>query len=79
MVAITGCADLLLANSHFTSLVFETFFSIPRSLRVVYPGINISAYVPLSESDLKGQDIQEVISFVYSFLFLFYSTLKSKK
>ncbi|PAV23401.1 glycosyltransferase family 4 [Pyrrhoderma noxium] len=58
----TGCADLLLANSHFTSLVFETFFSIPRSLRVVYPGINISAYVPLSESDLKGQDIQEVIS-----------------
>jgi len=47
----TGLADVLLANSEFTANVFNTFFSIPRRPRVVYPGINLSAYAPPENMD----------------------------
>ena len=46
-------SDIILANSKFTSRVFETYFSsIRQEPRVVYPGINISAY----ESDVDADD-----------------------
>ncbi|TDL18460.1 glycosyltransferase family 4 protein [Rickenella mellea] len=48
----TEQADILLANSQFTARVFNSHFSIPRTPRVVYPGINISAYdVSPNEAD----------------------------
>ncbi|KAH8114219.1 mannosyltransferase [Phellopilus nigrolimitatus] len=56
----TGSADVLLANSRFTAGVFNSFFSIPRKPRVIYPGINISAYAPPSSSN--DPNVQEVIS-----------------
>ncbi|KAG6844882.1 hypothetical protein H0H87_002717 [Tephrocybe sp. NHM501043] len=41
----TRQADIILANSKFTARVTKAYFkSIRRPLRVVYPGINISAY-----------------------------------
>ncbi|THH08698.1 hypothetical protein EW145_g2518 [Phellinidium pouzarii] len=57
----TDAADVLLANSHFTAGVFNTYFSIPRKPRVVYPGINLSAYVPPSDQD-NDKNVQEIIS-----------------
>jgi alpha-1,3/alpha-1,6-mannosyltransferase len=53
LVAITGQADIILANSQFTARVFKTYFSsIRQPLHVVYPGINIAAY----ESDVDPSD-----------------------
>ncbi|KAF5380113.1 hypothetical protein D9615_006240 [Tricholomella constricta] len=41
----TRQADVILANSKFTASVSKAYFkSIRQTLRVVYPGINISAY-----------------------------------
>ena len=55
-----GNSDIILANSQFTSRVFKSYFSIPQTPRVIYPGINISAYEgPLAESD---PDIQAISS-----------------
>ncbi|KAF7441232.1 Alpha-1,3-mannosyltransferase-like protein [Pleurotus ostreatus] len=57
----TRQADIILANSKFTSQVFQTYFrSIPRVPRVVYPGINISAYE--TAVDWSDPDIVQVIS-----------------
>ncbi|KAF4604303.1 Alpha-1,3-mannosyltransferase-like protein [Pleurotus pulmonarius] len=57
----TRQADIILANSKFTSRVFQTYFrSIPRVPRVVYPGINISAYE--TAVDLSDPDIVQVLS-----------------
>lgn len=53
----TGQADVILANSQFTAGVFKSAFpSISAVPRVVYPGINISAYNNTGEisSDLNG-------------------------
>ncbi|CAE6505399.1 unnamed protein product [Rhizoctonia solani] len=47
----TKQADVILANSQFTSRVFKhSFPSIKTDLVVVYPGINISAYESLPSS-----------------------------
>lgn len=52
-VGLAGQSDIILANSKFTARVFKTYFSSIRQLpRVVYPGINISAY----ESDIDAND-----------------------
>ena len=41
----TGQADIILANSKFTARVTRSYFkTITQCLRVVYPGINVSAY-----------------------------------
>ena len=41
----TGQADVILSNSRFSARVFNSYFkSITQTPRVVYPGINISAY-----------------------------------
>lgn len=58
-------ADILLANSKFTAGVFNTFFSISRCPRVVYPGINISAYA--APNDMTVEGIPEVISYASLF------------
>ncbi|KAF8898238.1 hypothetical protein CPB84DRAFT_1780681, partial [Gymnopilus junonius] len=49
----TRQADVILANSGFTARVFRAYFpSITQMPRVVYPGINISAYeAPIDYSD----------------------------
>ncbi|KAF9487208.1 glycosyltransferase family 4 protein, partial [Pleurotus eryngii] len=57
----TRQADIILANSKFTSRVFQTYFrSIPRVPRIVYPGINVSAYE--AAVDLSDPDIVQVLS-----------------
>lgn len=58
-----GQADVILANSEFTARVFRSYFpSIPRNPEVVYPGINIQAYV--SEVDTTDPEISKILSFV---------------
>jgi len=58
----SDCADVLLANSEFTANVFESFFSISRRPRVVYPGINLNAYEALV--DREDKDVKNIISYV---------------
>ncbi|KAH8985929.1 glycosyltransferase family 4 protein, partial [Lactarius hatsudake] len=44
-------ADIILANSSFTSRVFKAYFpSIPQEPRVVHPGINLLSYEPVGDS-----------------------------
>ncbi|KAH9022598.1 glycosyltransferase family 4 protein [Lactarius hengduanensis] len=44
-------ADIILANSSFTSRVFKAYFpSIPQEPRVVHPGINLLSYEPTGDS-----------------------------
>jgi alpha-1,3/alpha-1,6-mannosyltransferase len=54
-------ADVILANSKFTARVTKSHFSSLRhQLKVVYPGINIAAYIsPIDSSD---PDILQVAS-----------------
>jgi alpha-1,3/alpha-1,6-mannosyltransferase len=54
-------ADLILANSKFTARVTKSHFSSLRhQLKVVYPGINLAAYIsPIDPSD---PDILQVAS-----------------
>lgn len=59
-----GQADVILANSQFTARVFKTHFpSIPSPPKVVYPGINLSAYEATSY-DCQDRDILDVVSYV---------------
>lgn len=59
-----GQADVILANSKFTARVFKTHFpSIPSTPKVVYPGINLSAYEAASY-DTQDRDILDVVSYV---------------
>ena len=59
-----GQADVILANSKFTARVFKTHFpSIQSTPKVVYPGINLSAY-EASSFDTHDQDILDVVSYV---------------
>ncbi|KAF8273228.1 hypothetical protein EI94DRAFT_1826265 [Lactarius quietus] len=45
-------ADIILANSNFTSRVFKAYFpSIPQEPRVVHPGINFLSYEPTGDSE----------------------------
>ncbi|KAL7753649.1 Alpha-1,3-mannosyltransferase-like protein [Sorochytrium milnesiophthora] len=45
----TGCADVVLVNSNFTRQVFDsTFGTFKVPLRVVYPGVDVSAYDALT-------------------------------
>jgi hypothetical protein len=60
-----GQADVILANSRFTSRVFKTHFSsIPVLPRVVYPGINIDAYRTQYNPNTDDLDLGQVISCV---------------
>ena len=57
-----GQADIILANSKFTSRVFRAHFSsIHSTPQVVYPGINLSAYEP-TPTDAEDPDITQVTS-----------------
>ncbi|KAI0314383.1 alpha-1,3-mannosyltransferase ALG2 [Amylostereum chailletii] len=59
----TGSADIILANSKFTSRVFKAYFpSIPTDPRVVYPGVNLAAYAPLVGDAAADPDIISVAS-----------------
>ncbi|TFY64215.1 hypothetical protein EVJ58_g2770 [Rhodofomes roseus] len=59
----TRQADVILANSKFTARVFKTHFaSISSTPKVVYPGINLSAYETTS-FDTQDKDILDVASF----------------
>ncbi|KZO92393.1 glycosyltransferase family 4 protein [Calocera viscosa TUFC12733] len=50
----TGNADLILANSLFTARVFRKAFPLlSQRPRVIYPGINLSAYSPESLEDTE--------------------------
>ena len=56
---------MILANSKFTARVFKTHFpSIPSTPKVVYPGINLSAY-EASSYDTQDRDILDVVSYVH--------------
>lgn len=60
----TGQADIILANSKFTARVTKSYFkTITQSLRVVYPGINVSAYE--SAVDPDNPDNIAVFSYVF--------------
>ncbi|KAJ8468837.1 hypothetical protein ONZ45_g17100 [Pleurotus djamor] len=57
----TRQADIILANSKFTSRIFKTYFaSIPHVPKIVYPGINTSAYA--APIDSSSSDVVEVAS-----------------
>jgi len=57
----TRQADVVLANSQFTARVFNSYFpSIRRTPKVIYPGINISAYQ--IASDVTDPDITVLVS-----------------
>lgn len=63
---VLGQADVILANSEFTSRIFKANFpSIPSTPKVVYPGINLSAY-EVSFVDTTDPDIAQVTSYVSS-------------
>ncbi|KAH9977049.1 alpha-1,3-mannosyltransferase ALG2 [Lactifluus volemus] len=65
----TRNADIILANSRFTSRVFKAYFpSIPQEPRVVHPGINLLSYEPVS--DCEEPDIAMVSSTRPTFLSL---------
>ncbi|KZT11138.1 glycosyltransferase family 4 protein [Laetiporus sulphureus 93-53] len=58
----TRQADIILANSKFTTRVFKEHFpSIPSTPKVVYPGINLSAY-EATAYDASDPDIVELAS-----------------
>jgi len=58
---LLGQADIILANSQFTARVFKSHFpTIHRTPKVIYPGINISAYE--STLDMTDPDIATVLS-----------------
>ena len=58
-----GNADIILANSSFTSGVFKAYFpSIPQEPCVVHPGINLLTYEPVGNSG--EPDIVMVLSYV---------------
>ena len=64
-----GQADVILANSRFTSRVFKSYFpSIAQDPYVVYPGINLSAYE--SKPDASDPDIEQLLSRVFSHIYL---------
>ncbi|KAH9992476.1 hypothetical protein BJV77DRAFT_1067757 [Russula vinacea] len=65
----TRNADIILANSSFTSGVFKAYFpSIPQEPRVVHPGINLLTYEPVGNSG--EPDIVMVLSDRPTFLSL---------
>jgi alpha-1,3/alpha-1,6-mannosyltransferase len=60
----SGNADIILANSSFTSRVFKAYFpSISQEPRVVHPGINLLSYQPVDDSG--EPDILMVSSYVH--------------
>jgi len=57
----TRQADVILANSEFTASVFRRHFSSIRvNPRVIYPGVNLSAYE--SSPDWEDSDVRQVIT-----------------
>ncbi|PBK65735.1 mannosyltransferase [Armillaria solidipes] len=65
----TRQADIILANSSFTARVFKSYFpSISATPRVVYPGINITAYE--AEVDTSDPDVVAIASDRPSFISL---------
>ena len=62
-------ADTILANSNFTVGVFKRHMpSIPKTPRVVYPGINFDAYAPPDASQ-SDPDVVEISSYVSSSIY----------
>jgi alpha-1,3/alpha-1,6-mannosyltransferase len=54
-------ADIILANSEFTVGIFKKYFpSIPTIPRVVYPGVNVSAYE--DGADLQDPHVKAILS-----------------
>ena len=59
---LLGQADVILANSNFTSRVFKAHFtSIAVTPQVVYPGVNLAAYEATSV-DKSDPDIIQITS-----------------
>ena len=59
----TRQADVILVNSKFTARVFKSYFkSITHAPRVIYPGINISAYQ--ADFDPSHPDAVGILSYV---------------
>lgn len=57
----TSQADVIIANSKFTASVFKKHFrSIRVNPRVIYPGVNLSAYE--SSPDWDDPDVRQVVS-----------------
>ena len=64
ILRLAGQADVVVANSIFTSKVYAHAFSSLKSIvpEVIYPGIDIDAYVPLSEKEEKSIEVRMVKS-----------------
>lgn len=60
--AQSGEADIVLANSKFTSRVYNRAFpSLKQSPRVVYPCINVDQYVGLDPEEARGDESVRMI------------------
>ena len=58
----SGEADVVLANSKFTSRVYNRAFpSLNQSPRVVYPCINVNQYVGLDPEEARGDESVRMI------------------
>lgn len=56
---------MILANSLFTSRVYKSAFSSLKSLpEVVYPGLDLTAFTPLTDKEAKHPDVRLVHSCV---------------
>ncbi|VDB84543.1 unnamed protein product [Peniophora sp. CBMAI 1063] len=74
----TSAADVILANSRFTARVFKAYFpSIKTEPTVVYPGVNLATYAPLSAVAMQDADVQDVQSERPTFLSI--NRFESKK
>ncbi|KZV68102.1 glycosyltransferase family 4 protein [Peniophora sp. CONT] len=74
----TSAADVVLANSRFTARVFKAYFpSIRTEPAVVYPGVNLATYEPLSSKALEDPDVLDVLSDQPTFLSI--NRFESKK
>jgi alpha-1,3/alpha-1,6-mannosyltransferase len=61
----SGQADVILANSLFTSRVYKSAFSSLKSLpEVIYPGLDLSAFTPLTLKEAKNSEVKLVASYV---------------
>jgi alpha-1,3/alpha-1,6-mannosyltransferase len=58
-----GQGDVILANSLFTSRVYKSAFSSLKTLpEVVYPGLDLSAFTPVTEKEAKNSEVKLVQS-----------------
>lgn len=61
---------MVVANSTFTSKVYKHVFrSLEKNaLEVIYPGIDLSAYEPLTVKEEKKLEVKLVASYVLAFI-----------